>query len=76
MEINKNIKNYRGYMLQGYAESLLKPEEVRTMYKKLKIVPNKISTFVDRKTIKEVYKYSNWNYFIIDTNSNVFVLDY
>ena len=77
MELNKSLKtSYTGYELQGFAESLLTRKEVKTLYRKLYRIPPKISAFINRKTIKEVFKYDSWTYFVIDTNNKIFVLDY
>ena len=77
MKLNTTVRaNYRGYELQGYARSLLPPEKIRKYYTKLERVPAKISAFIDRSTIAEAYKYTDWYYFIIDTDGYTFVLDY
>ena len=77
MKVNKSIiKTHNGYQLQGYAKSYKLPVEIRTLYKRLKRIPCKISSFIDRKTIKEAYRFDEYTYFIIDTNNEVFILDY
>lgn len=77
MKINTTVKaNYQGYVLQGYARSLLSPDEIRKLYVKLERIPAKISAFIDCSTIAEAYKYTDWYYFIIDTDDKTFVLDY
>ena len=77
MELQAEIKpGYSGYTLQGYAKSLLTRKEIKKYYQRLDIIPSKISTFIKRETIKEVYKYNTWNYYVVDINDNIWVLDY
>ncbi len=69
---------YRGYELRHITESLLSPEEVRKTYSdcKLEKIPHKISYFLKREFIKEVYRFNKWAYYVISINNNVFILDY
>ena len=77
MKLRKTIpSNYCGYVLQGYAKSLLTIKEVNNMYTKLNRIPPKITVFIERKSIKEVFKHDQFTYFIIDINNEVFVIDY
>jgi len=77
MKLNKTIKaNYQGHVLQSYARSTLTPDDIRQLYTRLKRIPAKITAFVDRSTIAEAYKYTDWYYFIIDTDGKPYVLDY
>ena len=77
MRLNKSINaKYTGYVLQSYARSTLLPEQVKELYTRLERIPPKINAFIDRDTIAEAYKYTDWYYFIIDTNNDVYVLDY
>ena len=77
MRLRKTIRaNYQGHILQGFAKSLLTREEVRELYKKLERVPVKISAFIERSSVKEVYKYTAFTYFVIDDCNEVFVIDY
>ena len=68
--------NYQGYVLQGYAESLLPIEEIRNRCTKLTQIPPKISAFIEKSSLKEAFKEDTFCYYILDTSDKVFVLDY
>lgn len=76
MEIVKTTEKYYGYVLQEYAESFFTHKEIKKWYKKLYNIPKKISAVVDKATIKSVYKYTQYVYFIIDTDDKVFILKF
>ena len=76
LSLRKYAGDRTGYVLQGYAKSLLSPQEVARLYTKLKRIPPKISAYFERNTIKAAFKYTEFTYFVVDTENNVFILDY
>jgi len=77
MKLRKTTRrDYNGYILREYSESFLSLEEIKKLYTCLQTVPSKISSFVERSTIKDVYKHDNWTYFVVDMDGKIFELTY
>jgi len=79
MKLKSNVDNsYRGLMLSEIYDLVLTPKELRKTWsnKLLKAIPHKITAFFERSSIKEVFKISEYKYFIIDSNDKVFELAY
>lgn len=76
LQLRKYAKFRCGYVLQSYSKSFLSPEEIRKLYTRLQRVPAKISAHFERETIKSVFKYTEFTYFVVDTDNNTYILDY
>jgi len=79
MQLKPSVdKSYYGYMLQSFAELPYTPKELKDIWgnKRLNSLPHKISAFIERKTIKEVFKVSNHLYYIIDDKDKTHMLEY
>jgi len=79
MKLKTNVDNsYYGLMLSEIYDLVITPKELRETWsnKLLKTVPHKVTAFFERSSIKEVFKISEYKYYVIDSNDKVYELAY
>jgi len=79
MKLKKIVdKPHYGYQLLEFCELTYTPKELKDIWgnKKLESIPHKISAFIERNTIKEAFKISDYKYLIIDTDNKTHELIY
>ena len=80
--IKQLSKSYTGYLLQSISKSHLTLKDILDcQYPKLKTIPHKITYFLHRNKIKEVYKSDCFggidNYYLVHTtDGTIFHLEY
>lgn len=79
--LREKAGTHNGYMFSTIAESLLTHQDIKEMgYRELRIIPNKISSYLCRDKITKVYKsdcfrYPN-NYYLVEaTDGTIFHLE-
>jgi len=79
--LRKTAGTHNGYMFSTIGESLLTHKDIKEMgYKQLKIIPNKVTSFLVKEKITKVFKsdcfrYPNNYYLVESTDGTIFHLE-
>ena len=74
MKLRTTAKPVTGYLPQGFCETSLTKNDVKALYPKLARVPNRINAYFEG--VVEAYKDGKWNYFVLDTEQKVWIIEY
>ena len=75
MQLKHHMDNsYKGLILSEIHDIVISPSELRKTWsnKLLSRIPHKVTAFFERSSIKEVFKISDSNYYVIDSNEKTY----
>ena len=80
--LRRKCGRHVGYMPQSVGPTSWRPEELESMFRRLKSVPSKISAYFERSRISAVFKSNHMRspidnyYLILATDGTVFHVEY